>query len=210
MSYGISIKNADGYTILDNNPISVLHVVETGTLASGFTLENVIDVTNKTFMFVRPTTQGQNIYGDKYYSRSGANVYLGKTKLYASSGTISYVKIKESTDVSVSGFGLAIYDTQATPKLVFNDALKNARVLYNIYTNLSSDITLSLPDSFTGQHKYLNATAFLGVQTGGSTATFAKFYTGTGDSTAYIVRRNISSYAANTNAIYQYMTIIEC
>ena len=159
--YGLRIKNVAGRVILDNVPASVFMIMDNypKVIASGVRLDNAIfNCAKGEMIFVRPTILGQSIgpslnENDKQYMH-----------LYASDGTITYIKVKNCTGFQPSGYGIAVYGNTANAKpLVFSDQMKFAKFKAIKQTTLTSShdknfkvIVLPLSINAKGMYKYIN------------------------------------------------------
>lgn len=208
MSFGVEIRNTANNIVLDNYPAPVLEVIETGTLASGFIVTNIIDTVNKTFTFIRPSVTTAYLYGDFYWGNSGDN-WNQVSKVYASTGDISYIKLKECSAATPTGFGLTVYDSQATPILIFTDSIHYPRFIANINSNFGANVTITADPPFSGHHRYINANAFMGMERDISATYYPKFYTDAGESNVHLDIFTVEHYAPYARIINKQITIID-
>lgn len=206
MSYGIEIRNQYDEIILDNTPYSVMRVLDGyPDTAPRNTLKtsSLFSVATNEAIFVRASNNG-GIGGSSSFAGVGTT-----------SGDISYVKIKSCENLTVSGYGLAVFSNEGTPKLVFSDSIRFVKLVYADYLAIpGSGITVTIPEVSTGMSRYVSLYSFgmcgnrhqdnadiFKVSFGTNTATFSLEYYGFGTRTFASV---------NSFQIPVGITIIEC
>ena len=205
MAYGIEVKNQDGIIILDNSPYSVLAVIESGTYASGTNIPMQVDP--NAMLFIRPTITSASIYGGVDNKGWGSN-----NSVNATSGTISYVKMRPMSSFPVSGYGLAIYDNTGSPLLVFTDSAQYVRLMSSTTTAVTSTITIPMRATLSGKYKYINREC-LGIinQWTSGYDTVNVSFSAAGDA-VYLDRHFFSqyNYAPRDRNITKQYNVIEC
>lgn len=143
MSYGISIINSSGAIIIDNTPLYTLEYGSVSVIPSGTVLFNTGAFNTK--YFVRPTTIGASIWKD------------ATGTLYTSTGTISFVELRENLSATLGAYGLAVYDSVSSiPSVVFSDAMNFVKYKYS-GTLTSYPVSISMSATLSSlQHKYID------------------------------------------------------
>lgn len=221
MSYGIEIINKHGITILDNRPIPTMRVVEKTEYPSGVSM-SALSADPSLSVFVRATEPGAIVYSEFGPTiTAGYGVFSIEHLLRTDFGTLTCVKISNADSyvlplVSEGGnsgsYGLAIFDTQANPSLVFSDKYPN--VAYSLSavsaTGLLSTTPLSL--SLPGRRKYLNIEALVVPEDSPQLSTYTKpslLFVDTADQCSITVTKPINPgmYAIYGGSVATYGTI---
>jgi hypothetical protein len=213
MSYGIEIRNQYGEIILDNTPYSVMRVLDgypATTSRHTAKRSSLFSVNSGEAVFIRASNDGGvGGAGDGLSPNSSLDV------ISTDSGDLTYVKIKSCENLTASGYGLAVFSNEGTPKLVFSDSIKFAKLVYANYLSVpSTGVTVNIPALSVGMHRYVSLYSFglcgnssqndadmLRVSFGLTTATFSKEAWGFGSKTFTSV---------NSFQIPIGITIIEC
>jgi hypothetical protein len=158
MSYGIEIRNQYDEVILDNTPYSVLRVLDgyPATAARGISKYNAtFAVASGESVFVRSTDDG---------FVGGSVAYSNIVGIAASSSSLTYVKLKSCENLTVSGYGLAVFSNEGTPKLVFSDSIRFAKLVFVRYGIIPWDydapLVYTIPTLSVGMHRYVSINSF--------------------------------------------------
>lgn len=117
--YGIEIKNGDGRLILDNTAYHTLTISGNGTVVRNTsTYDTLFKVSSGEALFLRPSLVGGTLWCKNEFKTSAIPA-TDPPRYTTSSGGIAYVKAKSMALGTPAGYGLAIYDEQENPKLVF-------------------------------------------------------------------------------------------
>jgi hypothetical protein len=159
MSYGIEIKNIYGEIILDNTPFSVMRVLDgypTTAPAGTSKYDEIFACTDGEVVFVRSTDDG---------AVGGAGTYEKMIGGIAASSTLTYVKLKSCENLTATGYGLAVFSNEGTPKLVFSDSMKFVKFVFT-YTGVVGEsaeplaMKFSIPLLSEGMHRYVSVSSF--------------------------------------------------
>lgn len=220
--YGIKIINNRDEVVLDQNPFSVLQIVEgyPQVVPAGISTGDPRFACGKDeAIFVRHTDDFQigpdwidnhRLYYNLFTTSSG----------YSGSKTITYVKVKPCTNYIPSGYGLAIYDKTASPKLVFSDEIRFAKLRLSVSTQLAGgkvnavyqQKVFTMEKTAAGMHKYVSLSSFsiCGIHKNG--IDFPRFTFAADGSTVSIYGAYMNNNGVSVNNIFipKHITIIEC
>ena len=158
MSYGIEITNIYGEIILDNTPYSVMRIIDGYPLmaASGTSkYAATFACASGEVAFVRSTDDG---------FVGGSVTYQNMYNIVASS-SLTYVKVKSCENLTPTGYGLAVFSNEGTPKLVFSDSIKFAKFVFT-YTGIipksqtDAPLVYTIPTLSVGMHRYVSVSSF--------------------------------------------------
>ena len=220
-THGLQIINDKNEIILDQEPFSVLQIVEgyPKTVKVGvLTSSPLFACAKNEAIFIRDTNDSQIgpswVDNDKQYynifTTSGSNV--GKT--------LTYVKVKPCTNYVPRGYGLAIYDNRAVPKLVFSDEVRFAKLRLSVSALLAGgevsavyrQKNFKMEKTTVGMHKYVSLSSFsiCGIHKNG--IDFPRFtFAADGSSVnIYGAYMNNNGVSKNNLFIKKHITIIEC
>jgi hypothetical protein len=157
MSYGIEIQNQYGEIILDNTPYAVMKIIDgyPATAAAGTSKYNAIFAcASGEAAFVRSTDDG---------FVGGAVSYANLIGIGASS-TLTYVKIQTCENLTASGYGFAMFSNEGTPKLVFADSIRFAKLAFSGYGivpwDFDAPLVYTIPVLSVGMHRYVSINSF--------------------------------------------------
>lgn len=201
MSYGIEIRNQDGFVIIDNASYN-FQVISTGTYASGTYVPVYNPLPTGQYMFIRPSIQGSSIWRD-----------ATTTRIFASVGDIDFIIIQSQKTLGVvTGYGLVAYDSSSTPLICFSDSVRFIRLLSTSNITLTTgNTTIPMPTSLPGKYKYIDITSLGTVysDTSGVYKNYVNFNTDSTATVGTIFYANYNPYAYPITTPIQY-NIIEC
>jgi hypothetical protein len=156
MSYGIEIRNQYGEIILDNTPYSVMKIVDGYPLTAARNISKdsaTFNCSPGEVIFIRASNNG---------TVGGSAGYANLAGISTGSGDLTYVKIVSCENLTASGYGLAVFSNEGTPKLVFSDSIKFAKLAYSNYMSLPAhgSTTVSIPPVSAGMNRYVSLTSF--------------------------------------------------
>jgi hypothetical protein len=210
MPHGIRVFNQYGHLLFDNDSGPVMCVVEEGQIAKGSYI--TVNREDDLLTYVRALTPDQNIYGLKVTGAEPAGAY--RINLDTSSGNIGFVRVRPVSIQTAAGYGLAVYNRDSTPKLVFGSSFKNARILLDIRAQIgNANVVYNFPASLPGQYKYINAMSFTPWKVYKSgLAEFLRFKSNADGTVVTLGTRQNDIYpnnVANIFSIFQNITLIE-
>jgi len=166
--YGIEIRNDDGRLILDNTAYHTLTVKTTGTVSRNVSLyDATLRVSSGQTLFLRPSVVGKSMWCKDEFKES--TVPPTNPPIYTTNaGNIAYIKAESMALEVPDGYGLAIYDEQEKPKMVFKSNIKFlvfrasaaiSQVTFGDSGEKSTVLELGGPPP-KGKYRYVSANAF--------------------------------------------------